>query len=75
MIYRLKRFSAVRKSAGNKILNTGGSKLLGFDRSRKYDMDMNRLGRMGSAQRELSKPNELNREIRKLSKELHNIKN
>lgn len=65
MIYSIKRFSAV---ASSKILNTRMG--LGFNKNRKYDTDLDRLGRIHTAQGELSKPNQLNDELRKLHKEL-----
>lgn len=58
----VKRFSAT------KILNTNMG--LGFIRGRKYDTDLDRLGRMDTS-RELSQVGELNREMRKLGKELN----
>lgn len=61
---RIKRFSS------NQILNTNGTNL-GFIRGRKYDTDMDRLGRMETSHRELHKVNDLNREMRKLSSELN----
>ena len=54
----IKRFS--------KTLNTTSP---GFDRSRKYDQDFARLGRL-ETQRQMA-GNELNREMRKLGKELN----
>lgn len=51
------------------ILNTKG--VAGFNRYRKYDQDFNRLGRMNTAQRELHRVGDLNREIRKLNQELN----
>lgn len=50
----VKRFS-------QKILGTNGA--FGFTRGRKYDMDLDRLGRMETSHREMSKS--LDREIRK----------
>lgn len=61
IIFRNKYFSG--------ILNTRG--VAGFNRNRKYDQDMNRLGRMNTAQRELNMVGELNREMRKLNTELN----
>lgn len=63
LILRSKRFSG-------KILNTNISGI-GFTRGRKYDMDFNRLGRMDTAQRELSKVGDLRTEARKLNSELN----
>lgn len=57
----LKRFSAT------KILNTNSA---GFIRGRKYDTDLDRLGRL-STQRELhSKVGDLRKEMKNLSSEL-----
>lgn len=70
MIYSVKRFSAV---ASGKILNTRQSSL-GFDRTRKYDTDLDRLGRVKTAQGELGKTGQLRDEMRKLSQELKNAK-
>ena len=44
----------------------------GFIRGRKYDTDLDRLGRMETSQRELAKPGTLNQEMRKLNGELNN---
>ena len=55
--------------SGTKILNTNAP---GFIRGRKYDTDLDRLGRMETSQRELAKPGTLNDEMRKLSRELNN---
>lgn len=60
---RIKRFSAT------KILNTNAP---GFIRGRKYDTDLDRLGRMETSQRELHKVGELNSEMRKMNRELNN---
>lgn len=67
--YRLKRFSS-------RILGIQGG-TLGFRRNkdgstRKYDTDMDRLGRMQTAQSELRKIGSLGSEVRKLSTELRN---
>lgn len=51
------------------ILNTNVGP--GFIKNRKYDMDLYRLGRMDTAQRELQKVGDLTKESRKLSSELH----
>ena len=61
---KIKRFSAT------KILNTNMG--LGFRRGRKYDTDLDRLGRMDTSQRELSRVNQLGNEMRKLRSELNN---
>lgn len=64
---KIKRFSQT------KILNTNNP-MLGFTRGRKYDTDLDRLGRMKTSQRELSKLRDLNmnRELKNLKKELNN---
>lgn len=56
----IKRFS-------QKILNTNSS---GFIKGRKYDTDLDRLGRMETSHRELSKIGDLRKEQRKLSLEV-----
>ena len=56
----VKRFS-------QKILNTTSP---GFIRGRKYDTDLDRLGRMETSHRELSKIGDLRKEQRKLSLEV-----
>lgn len=48
------------------ILNTNAPEL-GFTRGRKYDMDMNRFGKLGTAQREMQGINQLGRELRNMS--------
>ena len=63
---RLKRFSS-------SVLNTNAPSL-GFKRGRKYDTDLDRLGRMKTSSRELSKVGELNSELRNVRKELRNTK-
>ena len=73
-IFRVQRIFSVETIGGNnvasgKILNTRMG--LGFDKHRKYDTDLDRLGRMGSAQRELQKPGQLRDEIRKMGRELN----
>ena len=60
---KLKRFSHT------KILNTNSS--LGFKRGRKYDTDLDRLGRMETSHRELSRIGDLRTEMRKLNRELN----
>ena len=60
---KLKRFSHT------KILNTNSAP--GFKRGRKYDTDLDRLGRMETSQRELHKLGDLRSEMRKLSRELN----
>ena len=59
-----------KKFTQTKILNTNAPGI-GFTRGRKYDTDMDRLGRMDTAQRELQRVGALGREMRKLSSELH----
>lgn len=61
---RIKRFSQT------KILNTNNP-ALGFKRGRKYDTDLDRLGRMETSQRELTRIGDLGREMRKLNQELN----
>lgn len=56
------------------ILNTNAPEL-GFQRGRKYDTDLDRLGRMETSARELSKVGELNSELRSIRKELRNTRN
>lgn len=46
---------------------------LGFDKNRKYDTDLDRLGRMETAQSELRKTGTLNQELRKAKKELRGL--
>ena len=60
---KIKRFSAT------KILNTNAP---GFIKGRKYDTDLDRLGRLKTSQRELHKVGDLNKEIRQMNKELNN---
>lgn len=59
---KVKRFSATQ------ILNTNQG--LGFIKGRKYDTDLDRLGRMDNSQRELAKVGQLGSEMKKLNKEL-----
>lgn len=59
---KVKRFSATQ------ILNTNQG--LGFINGRKYDTDLDRLGRMDTSQRELAKVGQLGSEMKKLNKEL-----
>lgn len=61
---RIKRFSQT------KILNTNNP-ALGFKRGRKYDTDLDRLGRMETSQRELARIGDLGKEMRKLNQELN----
>lgn len=60
----------IKRFSQTKILGTNNS-ALGFTRGRKYDTDMDRLGRMETSHRELSKTGELGREMRKLGQELN----
>lgn len=59
---KIKRFSQT------KILNTNS--MPGFIKGRKYDTDLDRLGRMDTAQRELHRIGDLRSEMRKLNSEL-----
>ena len=61
----------IKRFSQTKILNTNNP-ALGFTKGRKYDTDLERLGRMDTAQRELSKVGDLNlgKEMRKLRGEL-----
>lgn len=61
---KVKRFSQTN------ILNTNNP-ALGFTRGRKYDTDLDRLGRMETSQRELTRIGDLGKEMRKLNKELN----
>lgn len=60
----LKRFSA------NQILNTNAPSL-GFKRGRKYDTDLDRLGRMNTSHREMSRLRDIAKEQREMSRELN----
>jgi hypothetical protein len=55
--------------SGTHILNTNAP---GFIKGRKYDTDLDRLGRMETSHRELGKPDTLSNEMRKLNGELNN---
>ena len=57
----VKRFS-------QKILNTTNT--LGFNRRRNYDMDLDRLGRMKTSHRELSKTDDIREEQMEMRREL-----
>lgn len=57
--------------SGTKILNTNAPQL-GFTRGRKYDTDLDRLGRMETSQRELQRTNQLQTEMRNMNSELRN---
>ena len=68
-IYRIQRIYSVKTIGGNsvasgKIVNTRG--IPGFGRHRKYDTDLDRLGRMGTAQRELQDQRQVRDELRKM---------
>lgn len=63
IVLRKKSFS------GTKILNTNAAS--GFIKGRKYDTDLDRLGRIDTAQGELKKTRDLNSEIRRMNKELN----
>lgn len=57
----VKRFS-------QKILNTTNTP--GFNRRRSYDMDLDRLGRMETSHRELSKTDDIRKEQMEMRREL-----
>ena len=57
----VKRFS-------QKILNTTNTP--GFNRRRNYDMDLDRLGRMETSHRELSKTDDIRKEQMEMRREL-----
>lgn len=59
-----------RNFFSTKILNTNAPSL-GFTRGRKYDTDLDRLGRMDTSHRELTRVGDLGREARKLTSELN----
>ena len=59
-----------RNFSSTKILNTNLG--VGFKKGRKSDTDLDRLGRMETSARELSKVGELGREMRKMNTELRN---
>lgn len=63
IVIRDKNFSSL-------ILNTNMPSL-GFRRGRKYDTDLDRLGRMETSQRELARTGDLRREMRKMKSELY----
>lgn len=58
-----------RNFSGTNILNTSGA--TGFIRGRKYDTDLDRLGRMNTSHREMARVGDLSREIREMSSELN----
>lgn len=60
----------VKRFSQTKILNTNNP-AFGFTKGRKYDTDMDRLGRMNTSQRELAGIGNLGKEIRKLNQELN----
>ena len=57
----------IKRFSQTKILKTNAP---GFIKGRKYDTDLDRLGR-SSTQRELQRTGNLNEEIRKMNKELN----
>lgn len=59
-----------RKSFSSKILNTNMPGL-GFQRGRKYDTDLDRIGRMDTSQRDLHKLGDLRKEMRKSQSEIN----
>lgn len=63
-MYKIRRFSA------DKVLGTNSASSIGFTKGRKYDMDLNRLSKIKTSQDQLSKPNTLNNEMKKLNNEL-----
>lgn len=58
----IKRFS--------NIINTNAPSI-GFKRNRNYDMDLNRLGRMKTSQRELHRTDDIRAELREMQSELN----
>jgi hypothetical protein len=58
-----------RKFSSNNILNTNGA--VGFIKGRKYDTDMDRLGRMETSQRELMRTDDMRKEIREMNSVLN----
>lgn len=60
----------VKRFSQTKILNTNNP-AFGFTKGRKYDTDMDRLGRMNTSQRELAGIGNLGKEMRKLNQELN----
>ena len=70
MILTLKRTSSLKRTpTKTKTLNTGGG-TVGFNRSRNYDQDFNRLGKLETTN-QLSRVGELQKEMKKLSTELN----
>ena len=65
-IFRTQRAKTLggNTAASGKVVNTRIG--LGFDKHRKYDTDLDRLGRMGSAQRELQDLRPVRDELRKM---------
>lgn len=63
IILRNKQYSS------NFILNTNAG--VGFIKGRKYDTDLDRLGRMKTSQRELSKVGDIGKEVRKMNSTLN----
>lgn len=60
----------VKRFSQTKILGTNNQNL-GFIRGRKYDTDLDRLGRMETSQRELTRLGDLRTELRKMNSELN----
>ena len=52
------------------IINTNAP-YIGVKRNRKYDMDLNRLGRMKTSQRELHRTDDIRAELREMQSELN----
>lgn len=63
----------IKRFSQTKILNTNNP-LLGFTKGRKYDMDLGRLSRMETSQRELSRLGDLRKEIRKMNNEINGFR-
>ena len=58
IILRNKQYSS------NQILNTNAGSQFGFIKGRKYDTDLDRLGRMKTSHRELSRIGDIGKEVR-----------
>ena len=58
-----------KKFSNNHILNTNGA--VGFIKGRKYDTDMDRLGRMETSQRELMRTDDIRKEVREMNSVLN----
>lgn len=63
IILRRKQYSS------NLILNTNGNS--GFIKGRKYDTDLDRLGRMKTSQRELARIGDIQKEVRNMNSSLN----